>query len=162
MHTNRCLIRSIVATALSACLATMPPALFGSAQTLGTLHHDVHYLVATGGKPIEAKARLVFTDGSLQVQGNRGGGVLQELRYADIRAATYSKSKHPRWKAGVAVALAVNVFALPVFFMKSKKHWLTVQAEGQHAVFRLSKKNYTIVVAVFESHTGVKVGKVLE
>lgn len=162
MHSNHSLIRSIIATWLSACLVAMPEVVFGSDQALASFHHNVHYLVSTGGKPVEVKAQLVFADGSIQVQGNRDGGVLQELSYADIQAATYSKSKHPRWKAGLAVALAINVFALPVFFMKSKKHWLTMQGEGQHAVFRLSKKNYHLVIAAVESHTGVKVDRIFE
>ena len=85
MRGNHNLARSITAIALAACLLAMPQAALGSNQTFA----NVHYLVSTGEKAKEVKARLVLTDGSVQVQGYRGGSVLHELSYADIRSATY-------------------------------------------------------------------------
>ena len=49
------------------------------------------------------------------------------------------------------------MFALPVFFMKGKKHWLTLAAERDFAVLRLDKGNYKLVLPAVEMHTGRKV-----
>ena len=149
--------KGCAAIVLAAALA-FPQAVLASNQTFA----NIHYLISTGEKAKEVKGRLVLTDDSIQVHGYRGGGVVQEILYADVKAATYSKSKHPRWKSGLITAAALGVFAIPVFFMKGKKHWITVQAEGEHAALRLSKKNYSLILAAFESKTGVGVERIVE
>jgi hypothetical protein len=66
----------------------------------------------------------------------------------------YAQSKHPRWKAGAGAAVAVGVFAAPVFFMKNTKHWLTLQGAGEAIVLRLDKNNYRLVLPALEARTG--------
>lgn len=122
----------------------------------------VHYLMPDGKKPKQLKARLVLSDTSVQVQAIRGTELFKELERTDIKAATYSKSKHPRWKSGVGFAVAIGIFALPIFFMKAKHHWLTLQGENDFAALRLSKKNYNIVIAAVESRTDVEVERITE
>ena len=68
----------------------------------------------------------------------------------------------PRWKSGIGLAVAFGIFALPVFFMKGKKHWLTIAAEGDFAVLRLDKNNYRIILPTFEARTGKRVEAVAE
>ncbi len=60
------------------------------------------------------------------------------------------------------MAIAVGVFALPVFFMKGKKHWLTIAVEKDFAVLRLDKKNYKLILPTFEARTGRRVEAVAE
>ena len=119
-------------------------------------------MVSTGKEAKEVKARLVLTDDSVQIYGNHGAGFLKEIPYSDIKAATHSESKHPRWKSGLIAAAALGVFAAPLFLMQAKKHWLTFQAEGDHTAARLSKKNFALVIAAVEGQTGVRVERIEE
>ena len=153
------LTRSITAIALATGLLAGPTTAVASGQTFA----NVHYLVSTGekAKPKQLRSRIVLADESLRVQGFRGE-LLRELRYAEIRHATYSKSKHPRWKSGAITAAFVGVFAIPVFFMKTKRHWLTVQTEGEYLALRLSKKNYSLILAAFETSAGLRVDRMVE
>jgi hypothetical protein len=98
----------------------------------------------------------------LLIQSRKGGSELKNFAYADIKSAEYSYSKHPRWRAGAAAAIAIGIFALPLFFMKGKKHWLTVRTEKDFAVLRLDKDNYKIILPTFEARTGRKVETVGE
>ena len=118
----------------------------------------VHLLVQTGEKKAkQVKARLVLAESGVQVRDSVTGSVLEEMAYDNIKAITYSKSKHPRWKAGVGLALAAGVFALPLFFMKAKHHWLTFQGDQDYVALRLSKKNFAIILSAVEFQTGIEV-----
>lgn len=151
------LARSALATTLAASLLLSPAALAAN-QTFS----NVHYLVSTGDKAKQSKARLVLTEDSVQIHGHRGVELLREVNYSDIEAATYSRSKHPRWKTSLAMAAAIGVFAVPFLFTKGKKHWLTFQSEGEHIALRLSKKNYLLILAAVEGQTGLKVDRIQE
>jgi hypothetical protein len=122
---------------------------------------NVKLMVNTGDKAEEQDAVLRFEDEALIIYG-RGGTTLKTFAYADIKGAEYSYSKSPRWKSGIGVAVAVGIFALPVFFMKGKKHWLTIAAEKDFAVLRLDKRNYKLVLPTFEARTGRRVEAVSE
>jgi tRNA A-37 threonylcarbamoyl transferase component Bud32 len=76
------------------------------------------------------------------------------LPYHAISDMIYAQSRHPRWKAGAGAAVAVGVFAAPVFFMKNTKHWLTLQGAGDAIVLRLDKNNYRLVLPALEARTG--------
>ena len=122
---------------------------------------NVKLMVNTGEEADEQEAVLRFEDSSLVIYG-RGGAVLKSFTYADIKGAEYSYSKSPRWKSGIGAAIAVGVFALPIFFMKGKKHWLTIAVEKDFAVLRLDKKNYKLILPAFEARTGKRVEAVAE
>ena len=118
----------------------------------------VHLLVQTGEKKAkQVKARIALAENSVQIQDAVTGSVLEEMAYDNIKATTYSKSKHPRWKAGVGLALAAGVFALPLFFMKAKHHWLTFQGDQDYVALRLSKKNFATILSAVEVKTGVEI-----
>ena len=123
---------------------------------------NIRLVVSDGKKGKEVKARLVLADEHVQVQQPPAGGVLKELDYSDLKAATYSYSKHPRWKETIGLGIAIGVFALPLLFSKSKKHWMTLQAEGDHMALRLHKKNFAMIIAAVESQTGLSVERVAE
>ena len=101
-------------------------------RTCGQHHFHRRPLPHAGWEEAQAVEgpRLVLSDTSVQVQAIRGSELFKELERGDIKAATYSKSKHPRWKSGVGFAVAIGIFALPIFFMKAKHHWLTLQGRG--------------------------------
>jgi hypothetical protein len=122
---------------------------------------NVKLMVNTGDKGEEQEAILLFEQTALVVR-SRSGSVLKTMPYADIKGAEYSYAKSPRWKSGIGLAVAVGIFALPVFFMKGKKHWLTIAAEKDFAVLRLDKNNYRIILPTFEARTGKRVDAVAE
>ncbi len=119
--------------------------------------------IAIGGKVRETNTVLTFTGDAVRLETPSGrGGRYTVIPYADIKAATYSRSKHPRWKEGIGVALAVGIFAIPVFFMKSKKHWLTIQTDNDSYILRLDKNNFRAVTSTLEARIGKTLEKEIE
>lgn len=122
---------------------------------------NVKLMVNTGEKAEEQDAVLHFGEDAVTVHG-KGGAILKTFKYTDIKGGEYSYSKSPRWKSGIGAAIAVGVFALPVFFMNGKKHWLTIAAEKDFAVLRPDKTNYKLILPAFEARTGKTVEAVAE
>lgn len=111
-----------------------------------------------GKKPKQSEAQLVLSDTSVQVQAIRGTELFNELeRAANVRAGTYLKSNHLHWGPGAGWAVAIGIFAVPIFFMKAKRNWLTLQGEEDIAALRPSNKNFNIVIAAVESRTEAEV-----
>ena len=155
---NRMAIALVIAFAL-----LVPSAVAAPLQFAG-----VHYLEPASGdskKPRQRAGSVIFDGESIRVVARHGAMTVSELRYDEIRSATYARSKHPRWKAGTGVAVAasaglappVGIVALPLFLMKAKHHWLTLQADGEFLALRLSKKNYELVLVAAQAATGVEV-----
>ncbi len=115
-----------------------------------------------GDKADEKSVRLIFDRDRLVVEADKGSTVFKSFPYASIKSADYSYSKHPRWKAGLGAAIVLGVFALPIFFMKSKKHWLTIKTADDFAILRLDKNNYKIILPTLETSTGKKVETVAD
>ena len=91
-------------------------------------------VVQQGEKSKMVDVLVVFEDDRLLLAKKKKSEVLKTFEYKDIKSAEYSHSKHPRWKTGTALIIPLTIFALPFFFMKGKKHWLTIQTEGDYAV----------------------------
>lgn len=117
----------------------------------------VSLLVPRGEKTREVEVVLLLAGDRVVVEDRKSHAVLKELPYDRIANATFSQSKHPRWKEGAGAAVLVGVFAAPVFFMKSTRHWLTLQADGDFAVLRLDKRNFDVILPAFESRSGIAV-----
>jgi len=83
-------------------------------------------------------------------------GIIKTFQYSDIKTAEYSYAKKPRFGAGLALAMLVSVFLIPIMFTKSKQHWLAVKTEKDYVVLKLRKNNFRMVLPAFETH-GVKV-----
>ena len=132
-----------------------------SQTALADTFTNVKLMVNTGEKAEEQDAVLRFEDDAVVIYG-RGRTALKRLPYAGITGAEYSYAKSPRWKSGIGLTIAFGVFALPVFFMKGKKHWLTIGAEKDFAVLRLDKNNYKLILPTFEARTGKRVETVSE
>jgi hypothetical protein len=125
-------------------------------------YSKVKLLVTQGTKTSEVDVRLGFDADSLTVWLESTNTSVKVFPYSSIVSAVYSQSKHPRWKEGAGAAVLVGVFATPLFFMKSTKHWLTIQAKNDFAVLRLDKDNSKTILPSFEVRTGIKVEVQLE
>jgi hypothetical protein len=132
------------------------------AQTSAPQFHNVKLMVSTGSGTEPTESIIVLDQDTFVVRAKNGGATLKTLPYARIKSAEYSYSKTPRWKSGAASAFAVGIFALPIFFMKGKKHWLTVGGEGDYALMQLDKNNYKIILPAFTAKTGIQVVTVAE
>ncbi len=114
------------------------------------------------GKRSLVRSNVVLHDDRVEVLDHGHGAVLKSIQYGDIKSAEYSFSKSPRWKSGAGAAAAVGVFAIPVFFMKGKKHWLTITEEGDYAVIKLDKRIFREVIAALEAKAGVEVERIAD
>ncbi len=114
-------------------------------------------VVQQGDKSKMVDVLVVFEEDRLLFTDKKKNEVLKTFEYKDIKSAEYSHSKHPRWKTGTALIIPLTIFALPFFFLKGKKHWLTIQTQGDYAVLKLDKKNYKFINAAFEGHSGIEV-----
>jgi hypothetical protein len=117
----------------------------------------IKILTQDGEKTKEADAILVLAHDKLVVRAKKGGLEMKSLAYRDVRSAEYTYSKHPRWKEGLGAAIAVGIFAAPIFFLQGKKHWLTIQTDDDYAVLRLDKNNYEMVCLSFTAASGIEV-----
>ncbi len=120
-----------------------------------TVYTKERWLRPQGDKAKEIKIRMLIEPDQLTVQDKKNGSLLFEVPWNAIEGLSYSKSKHPRWKTGVGMAVAMGVFAIPFFFMKGKKHWLTIKYDEKMTAFRLDKKTFNMVIAEFEAKTGL-------
>ena len=100
---------------------------------------------------------ILLEQEQLVIKARKGNVTLKTLPYSQMKTAEYSYSKSPRWKSGIGLAVAVGVFAIPLFFMKGKKHWLTIQAENDYAILHLDKGNFRVILPAFETRSRVKV-----
>lgn len=158
---------SVLGTACGA--GQLPP---GTPIGDGTIHYKkVDLFVQEGGEAEDYDARLIFNPPGQQLQvtdEDNPRNVFASIPYDAITSITYSKSEHPRWKSGAGVAAAVGVFAIPIFFMKGKKHWMTLTFEGVQTnpegalMLRLDKDNYTNIITTAEAQTGLEVERIIE
>ena len=118
---------------------------------------NVKLLISTDGETEETEAVLSLEDQRLLVRSKMESALLKEIAYDDIKAAHYTYSRRPQWNEGVGFGTAVRLVAAPLFFMKEKKHWLTIQTENDFALLRLDNSNYQIVLLSLETKGGVKV-----
>jgi hypothetical protein len=113
---------------------------------------DAKLTVPNGDKTKEVDVTVRFSDQKMQFVKGDGDKreSLKDLQYAECKSAEYSYSKSPRWKSGLLVS--------PFLFMSSgKKHWFMVKTGTDYALLHLDKGNYKLILAEFETRTGVKV-----
>ena len=164
MH-HRALHRS-TAAALSAWMAFLPALVYADESMYWK---KVDYYATHEGEPEKHDARVIFDSGTrtLTISDEKHPELVTYARipYEAISSASYSFSKHPRWKTGVALFIPLSIFAIPFFFLKGKKHWLSLTFEGvpDHPegfiVLRLDKNNYLPILAAVEGQTGIHVDR---
>ncbi len=121
---------------------------------------DVRTLVADGDKTKEIDALLGLENDKVVVRNRDNGAVLQSTTYQAITAATYAHTKSPRWQDGENMAPVPKTFGGSGFFLKSAKHWLTLQSKNDFVILRLEDKNFRTVLASIETRTGTKVKRI--
>ena len=161
--------RALVATLVLALVAG--PAL-GHAGGGAVYWKRVDYYASIEGEPRKFDARLVLDPVGRELvvtdEDQPWRVTYARITYDAITSITYSKSKHPRWKAGAALLIPLSVFAIPFFFMKGKKHWLSVTFAqvSQHPdgfiYVRLDKNNYQQIIAAIEGQIGIAVDRIVE
>lgn len=128
-------------------------------------NYEVEIVVPSGKKSKETDAVLSTGEKTFSVTPDKSQFKehSRTFAYDELKAADYSYSKKPLLsvKGSVATAILLGVFALPLFFMKKKNHWLTVQNEKEFAVIKMGKSNYRSIIADLETH-GVTVNEVKE
>ena len=143
----------------------------GTTESLRGLPADPAPVVFTQSKLAvrkpDGKRDLVRTDihvydDRIEILKHGKREVLETISYDQIKGTQYSYSKSPRWKSGVGVAVLFWPLAIPVFFMKGKKHWFTIQQEGDYVVLKLDKGIYRELIVAFESKSGVDVERLKE
>ena len=127
--------------------AVLPPESFGDLKTL----------VPDGAKTKEIDALLNLESNKLVVRNRDNGAVVQTTPYRSIAAATYAHGKGPRWQDGTGMAAVPKSFSGSGFFLKTSKHWLTLQSKSEFVILRLEDKNVRAVMASVEARTGLKV-----
>jgi hypothetical protein len=107
-------------------------------------------MMASGDKTKEVDVIFRFGEQKMQLINTKVRESYKDLAYADCKSAEYSYSKSPRWKSGLLVS--------PFLFLSSgKKHWFMVKTANDYALLHLDKSNYKMILAEFETRTGVKV-----
>jgi Protein kinase domain len=118
---------------------------------------DIKTLIADGTKSRELDALLILEPGRLVVRNRDNGSILQATPYQSIAVATYTRSKQPRWQEDGSVAPIPKSFGGSGFFLKSSRHWLTLQSKTEFVILRLEDKNFRMVLTSVEARTGLKV-----
>ena len=126
-----------------------------SARTAGTARQprqfpNAQMTIADGEKTKQVDVTVSYTADTFQLLDKDTRKALKEFAYKSFVGGEYSYSKAPRWKSGV--------FISPFLFLSSgKKHWLLVKATDDYVMLRLDKVNYKLIIAEWETRTGLKV-----
>ena len=125
-----------------------------------------YYWINAEGDEKDKDARLVL-DAARRVVGFYDEDKGEEkatyavVPYDAITSITYEKSAHSR--------IAMGILLSPIaFFMKGKKHWLTIQFEGVDSLpagyvyARLDKKTFQQVLAAIEAQLDIEIERIVE
>jgi len=144
----------------------VPAPLSGQSQAEPPEEFQRVWIVLTGGSE-KVQVALRFEPDRLVI---RGPDNPQEFPYAEVDLAEYSYSKHRRWKETVGAVILVGiatggiggaVTGIAGFFLREKKHWLTLQTEDISARLRLDKGNYKAILEALRTHLGEQKVKTL-
>lgn len=146
---------------LAACLLWVTtPAALAAEKT-----YEVELLITQGKKTKETDSVLTFREKEFSVlpDKDRFKDEKKQFAYKSIESADYSYSKKPLLSMGGAVTsvILLGLASVPLFFMKKKRHWLTVKTKDDFAVIKLQKDNFRQILAEFETK-GVKIITVVE
>lgn len=124
----------------------------------------VKMVVQSDTKSEKIRVALCFEPNGVVISPQKDGASEKSFTYTKIKSADYSYSRHPRLKESIGVAVFVGILTGGVgavvgvvgFFLKEKRHWLTVHPQDQGVVLRLDKDNYKEILRIFEAN-GVQV-----
>jgi len=114
-------------------------------------------MLVGSGKNIEAKpVEISLESDRIRIRGSKKPFETKYISFTEIESADYTFSDRPRYTVATLGALAFGVAALPVFFMKTKKNWLTVYADKNSAILQLQSDNYRMLLLGMQSK-GIKI-----
>ena len=120
---------------------------------------DIKTIVADGTKTRELDVLLGLEPDNAVLRSRDNGTVIQTIPYRSIAAATYTRAKRPRGNEDATLAQIPKDFGGSGFFLRTSKHWLTLQSTSSFVVLRLEDKNVMPVLSSIESRTGNKVAR---
>ncbi len=157
--------QEVTAAGLIVWMAILPSIAMGAPDAL--YWEKVDFYVNEEGRGHKVDARLILDADTREVivadEKRPQLATFATIPYDAVTSVTYSYSKHPRWKTATALLVPLSVFAVPFFFLKGRKHWLSIVFEGvpDHPegflYLRLDKNNYLQIIAAIEGQTGIQV-----
>jgi hypothetical protein len=118
---------------------------------------DVKTLMVESSRSKDIDVLLSLEPGRLAIHSRDSGAVFKTFPYKSIAAATYSQSRRPRWNDDPSLASIPKDLGGSGFFLRSSKHWLTLQSKSEYMILRLDDKNVTLILSSLEQRTGTKV-----
>jgi len=111
---------------------------------------DAQLTMPEGDKTKQVDVTISYAGEAFQLLEKGTRKPMKVFAYKSFTGGEYSYSKSPRWKSGV--------FLSPFLFLSSgKKHWLLVKTADDYAMLRLDKNNYKLIMAEWETRTGLKI-----
>ena len=108
-------------------------------------------------KSIEAKAvEISLESDRIKIRRSKKPFETKYIPFTEIENADYTYSDRPRYTAATLGAIAFGLAALPVFFMKTKKNWLTINAGENSAILQLQGENYRMLLMAMQAR-GIKI-----
>ena len=117
---------------------------------------DIRALLPDGAKTREQESLLSLDAETLTVRNRDTGAVIKTVPYRAVQALTYSQSRRPRASERTDIAPLPAAFGGSGFFLKTAKHWLTLQSRADFLILRLEDKNVRGVLSSIEARVGFK------
>lgn len=109
------------------------------------------------GKNIESKSvELSLENDSFKIRRTKKPFETIFVPFAEVESVDYTYSNRPRYTAATLGAITFGIAALPVFLMKTKKNWLTINAGKSSAIFQLQSEDYQMLLLAIKNK-GVKI-----
>ena len=109
------------------------------------------------GKSVETKAvEISLEDDRIKIRRGKKTADTKYIAFTEIESADYTYSDRPRYTAATLGAIAFGIAAIPVFFMKTKKNWLTINAGENSAILQLQSENYQMLLLAMQNK-GIKI-----
>ena len=103
-------------------------------------------LVMDGKRPAANDVEVTLGVDSFLIKPVKRSGKARSLPFSSIKSMEYSYSDRPRYTAATAGALAIGLAGLPLFFNKTKKNWLVVDAGSDSVMLQLLDSNYRMLL----------------
>jgi hypothetical protein len=109
-------------------------------------------MLVGSGKSVESKTvEISLESDRMTIRRSKKPFETKYIPFAEIESADYTYSDRPRYTAATLGAIAFGVAALPVFFMRTKKNWLTVNAGKNSAILQLQSGNYRMLLLALKA-----------
>jgi hypothetical protein len=115
----------------------------------------VKVLLVDGRRARDEDIVLTFGGGQLTFLGRRGGNALAAVPYRAVASATYARARNPKWDAAFPAPPAD--LDVPGGFLRTAKHWLTLQTKDGFFILQLQGGNWMRILESVEARTGVAV-----